>query len=210
MAADARAKVSARAIVALTVVAVIVYALDQIAKALVVANMTEGQHVDVLGPLLVFEYVRNSGAAFSIGEGSAWIFTIIATGVLVFVIWYARRIRSFAWAVLFGLLLGGLLGNLSDRIFRAPGIFVGEVVDFLRIPLLPAVFNLADTAITASMVMFLLLTILGVGLDGKREHAKPRGGASGSGTDSGSGTGSGEDATGKDRNDTQDRTGGLA
>lgn len=159
-----------RAIIVLALVAAVVYALDQTAKALVVANLTLGQKVDILGPLLSFEYVRNSGAAFSIGQGSAWIFTIIATGVLVFIIWYARRIRSIAWAVLFGLLLGGLLGNLSDRIFRAPGIFVGEVVDFIRIPLLPAIFNLADAAITFSMVLFLVLTVLGVGLDGRRER----------------------------------------
>ena len=88
--------------------------------------------------------------------------------MLLFVIWYARRIRSMVWALVFGLVLGGLLGNLSDRLFRPPGFGVGEVVDFLRIPLLPAIFNLADSAIVAAMILFLLLTVLGVGLDGRR------------------------------------------
>ena len=69
-----------------------------------------------------------------------------------------------------GVLLGGLLGNLTDRLFRAPGFGVGHVVDFLQIPLLPAIFNLADVAIVSSMVLFLILTIRGVGLDGRRSH----------------------------------------
>jgi signal peptidase II len=115
--------------------------------------------------------VKNSGAAFSIGSGSTWIFSIIATGVLIFVIWFAPRIRSAGWAILFGLLLGGLLGNLTDRLTRAPGFGRGEVIDFLRIPVLPAIFNIADVAIVSSMVLFLILTLRGVGLDGTR-HVK--------------------------------------
>jgi signal peptidase II len=163
-----RAKVSVRALVVLAAVAVCVYAIDQIAKYLVVKNLTPGELVQVVGQLLQFQLVRNSGAAFSIGSGSTWIFSIIGVGVLIFVIWYAPRIRSVAWAVLFGLLLGGLLGNLTDRLLREPGFGVGHVVDFIRIPLLPAIFNLADSAIVSSMVLFLVLTILGVGLDGHR------------------------------------------
>lgn len=171
--ASARAKVSVRALVVLGVVAVCVYAVDQIAKYLVVKNLPKDQLVQVVGQLLQFQLVRNPGAAFSIGTGSTWIFSIIGVGVLGFVVWFAPRIRSFAWAVLFGLLLGGLLGNLTDRLFREPGFGVGHVVDFIRIPLLPAIFNLADSAIVASMVMFLILTILGVGLDGKRHREHP-------------------------------------
>jgi len=149
-------------------VALVVYLIDQIAKVLVVQNLYEGQRVEVLGQLLQFNFVKNAGAAFSIGSGSTWIFSIVGVGVLGFVIWYAPRIRSAAWAVLFGLLLGGLLGNLTDRLFREPGFGVGHVVDFLQIPLLPAIFNLADVAIVSSMVLFLILTIRGIGLDGKR------------------------------------------
>lgn len=167
-ASTSRAKVSIRALAVLGVVALVVYLVDQIAKVLVVQNLYEGQRVEVLGQLLQFNFVKNAGAAFSIGSGSTWIFSIVGVAVLGFVIWYAPRIRSTAWAVLFGLLLGGLLGNLTDRLFREPGFGVGHVVDFLQIPLLPAIFNLADVAIVSSMVLFLILTIRGIGLDGKR------------------------------------------
>lgn len=149
-------------------VALCVYLVDQIAKVLVVSNLYEGQQIEVLGQLLQFHFVKNAGAAFSIGSGSTWIFSIVGIGVLGFVIWYAPRIRSTAWAVLFGLLLGGLLGNLTDRLFREPGFGVGHVVDFLQIPLLPAIFNLADVAIVSSMALFLILTLRGIGLDGRR------------------------------------------
>lgn len=151
-------------------VALCVYLVDQIAKVLVASNLYEGQQVEVLGQLLQFHFVKNAGAAFSIGSGSTWIFSIVGVGVLGFVIWYAPRIRSTAWAVLFGLLLGGLLGNLTDRLFREPGFGVGHVVDFLQIPLLPAIFNLADVAIVSSMALFLILTLRGVGLDGRHTH----------------------------------------
>lgn len=158
----------------LALVALCVYGADQLAKYLVVEHLTPGRLVPVIGQLLEFQLVRNPGAAFSIGSGSTWIFSIIGVGVLVFVVWYAPRIKSMAWAVLFGLLLGGLLGNLTDRLFREPGFGEGHVVDFIRIPLLPAIFNLADTAIVSSMAMFLILTIAGVGLDGSRHGAEPK------------------------------------
>jgi signal peptidase II len=191
LAAKPAAKVSVRALIVLTVVALVVFAIDQIAKTLVVANLTEGVRVEVLGQLLQFFLIKNPGAAFSIGSGSTWIFSIIATGVLVFVIWYARRIRSVGWAVLFGLLLGGLLGNLTDRLIREPGFGRGEVVDFLQIPLLPAIFNLADVAIVSSMVLFLILTVRGVSLDGTRYRA---GGAAAGGPTDGEDAPSDDDA----------------
>lgn len=169
-ASPSRPKVSVKALAILAAVALCVYLIDQIAKVLVVSNLFEGQQIEVLGQLLQFHFVKNAGAAFSIGSGSTWIFSIVGIGVLGFVIWYAPRIRSTAWAVLFGLLLGGLLGNLTDRLFREPGFGVGHVVDFLQIPLLPAIFNLADVAIVSSMALFLILTLRGVGLDGRRTH----------------------------------------
>jgi len=167
---SAGAKVSVRAIVILALVAVFVFAVDQVAKAAVIAHLAEGERVPVLGDLLVFLYTRNPGAAFSIGAGSTWIFTIIATGVLVTVIWIAPRIRSLMWAIVFGLVLGGLLGNLFDRLFRPPAFGQGEVVDFIKIPLLPAIFNLADSAIVLAMVLFLIQTLRGVGLNGQKQQ----------------------------------------
>jgi signal peptidase II len=169
---SAAAKVSVRAIVVLAAFAVFVLGVDQASKALVVTHLTEGERVPVIGNLLVFLYTRNPGAAFSIGTGSTWIFTIVAIAVFVFVIWYARRIRTVWWAIVFGLLLGGLTGNLYDRLFRPPGMGEGEVVDFIKLPVLPAYFNLADSAIVAAMILFLILTLLGVGLDGRRGVAE--------------------------------------
>ncbi|MFC6355834.1 signal peptidase II [Luethyella okanaganae] len=176
MAAKAAAKVSATALVVLAVVALCAYGLDQFSKYLVVMNLSEGEVVPVLGGVLQLQFVRNPGAAFSIASGMTWIFTIIASAVIVFIVWFARRIRSLAWAVVFGLLLGGVLGNLTDRYFREPGFAVGHVIDFLSTPwLIPAIYNIADICIISSMVLFMILTIRGVGLDGTRiVHAKPK------------------------------------
>lgn len=185
-----RPKVSVRATVVLAAVAVGVFCIDQLAKLAVVSHFVLGQQVNVIGELLVFRYVRNPGAAFSIGSGMTWIFTIIAIGVLAFVVWYSPRIRSVAWATVFGLLLGGLVGNLTDRLFRQPGFGQGEVIDFIKIPLLPAIFNLADSAIVASMALFLILTLRSVNLDGTRTmNAKPEAAREGSGEDGGPGDG---------------------
>lgn len=168
-------EVSASSLVVLAVVAVFAYGSDRISKILVVDNLTLGQPVDVIGELLQFRYVENPGAAFSLGSGSTWIFAIIATLVAVFIILFARRIRSTGWAVLFGLLLGGNLGNLTDRLTRPPGFGVGHVIDFLQVYAFPAIFNVADIAIVSSMGLFILLTVRGVGLDGKRAQRKTKG-----------------------------------
>jgi signal peptidase II len=152
----------------LAVVALGIYLLDQGAKYLIVKNLVAGQQVNVLGTFLQFHFVQNSGAAFSIGTGMTWVFSIVAAAVAVFIILYARRIRSYGWGILFGLLLGGTLGNLSDRLFRQPRFGEGHVVDFIQVFGFPAIFNIADSAICISMALFIILTIRGVGLDGKR------------------------------------------
>ena len=143
-----------------------VYALDQFTKFLVVENLTEGKPVEVIGDFLQFYFVKNAGAAFSLGSGSTWIFAILASAVAIFIVVFAPRIRSLAWAALFGLLLGGNLGNLTDRLFREPGFGVGHVIDFVQLKYFPAIFNVADMAIVASMAIFIVLTIRGIGLTG--------------------------------------------
>lgn len=166
-------------LVTLGLVALTVLVADQIAKYFVVTNLVEGQDVHVLGDALVFHFVKNSGAAFSLGAGYTWIFSIIAAGVGIGVIWFSRRIRSFAWAAFLGLLLGGLLGNLTDRLFREPSFGVGHVVDFISTPwLIPAIYNVADIAICAAMTIFVLLTLFGIGADGTRAVRQPKNGAS--------------------------------
>lgn len=160
-------RTSVRALVTLAIVAVAVYVTDQVTKLLITQNLHEGQQLDVLGPVLQFHFVKNSGAAFSIASGSTWIFSIVAAGVTVFILWYARRIRSMAWAVLFGMLLGGTVGNLTDRLFREPGFGVGHVIDFLQVWGFPAIFNVADSFIVASMGLFIILSLRGTRLDGR-------------------------------------------
>jgi signal peptidase II len=160
-------------LVLLISVALAVYALDQLSKFLIVGSMTSGEAVPVLGELLQFRFVRNSGAAFSLGAGYTWIFSIVAAAVTVFIVLFARRIRSLGWATVFGLLLGGTVGNLTDRLFREPGFGTGHVIDFLQLYAFPAIFNVADIAVVSSMGLFILLTLRGVNLDGTR-HTKPR------------------------------------
>ncbi len=152
----------------LAVIALAVLALDQTTKYLVLNRLTENELVPVLGELLQFRLVKNPGAAFSLLSGSTWIFAIAASVVAVFIVLFARRIRSLSWATVFGLLLGGTTGNLTDRLFREPGFGVGHVIDFIQIPVLPAIFNIADVGIVSAMGLFILLTLRGVGLDGVR------------------------------------------
>ena len=144
-------------------------ALDQGVKALVVAHLPYGQAVPVLGDALQLLYVRNPGAAFSFAVNMTWVFSIVSTAVVVAIIVFARRIRSIWWAIVLGMLLGGALGNLLDRLFREPGFGRGHVVDFISTPwMMPAIYNIADSFICVSMVVFVLLVIVGVNLDGTR------------------------------------------
>lgn len=170
--AAGKAGVSLKALAFLAAVAVFVFVFDRVAKFLVTENLTLGQPIEVIGRLLQFHYVENPGAAFSFGSGTTWVFAIIAAAVAVFIVIFARRIRSIAWAVLFGLLLGGNLGNLTDRLTREPGFGRGYVVDFIQVWGFPAIFNIADIAIVSSMGLFIILTLRGVGLDGTRAQDK--------------------------------------
>ncbi|QHC68472.1 signal peptidase II [Rathayibacter sp. VKM Ac-2759] len=155
--------------VTLGLVALAVFAIDQIAKHLVTTNLVLGEDVHILGDVLIFHYVKNPGAAFSLASGSTWIFSIIAACVVVAVLWFSRRIRSTAWAVFFGLLLGGTLGNLFDRLFREPSFGLGHVIDFVYTPwLLPAIYNIADISICTAMAIFVILSLRGIGLDGTK------------------------------------------
>ncbi len=179
MAAERAAKVgTTTALLVLAGAAIAAYGLDQLSKFLVVSNLTEGEIVPALGSLLQWQFVRNPGAAFSLASGMTWIFTILAAGVITFIVWFSRRIHSVAWAIVFGLLLGGVLGNLTDRLFREPSFGLGHVIDFISTPwLIPAIYNIADISIVSSMVLFLILTIRGVGLDGSREVRVAKGAA---------------------------------
>ena len=172
----------------LVAVALLVYAADVISKVIVVATLTENVPVRVAGSLLQLDYLRNPGAAFSLGaDGYTVVFTLIAAAVIVAILRIARTLTSGRWAVALGLLLGGALGNLTDRIARSPGPLRGWVVDFIQLPHWP-VFNLADSAICCGGALMVLLTILGVHPDGQvgREASRgPHRGAESRGPDPG-------------------------
>lgn len=145
--------------------AVFAYAFDQLTKLWVTSTMTEGERIPVLPPLLHWYYIRNSGAAFSIGENVTWVFTIIMAVVSVAILLQLRKLGSAWWALALGLLLGGALGNLTDRLFREPSFAMGHVVDFIQLPNF-AIFNIADSAVVSSVVIICLLTLRGIALDG--------------------------------------------
>lgn len=120
-----------------------------------------------LNGLLKLTYAENTGAAFSIGTGITWVFTIIAMVVVVVIFKYSRQLGSVAWALALGGLLGGAIGNLIDRMFRSPGPFRGFVVDFIQLPYW-AIFNIADMAVVISGATIAILLIRGYGIDGTR------------------------------------------
>lgn len=146
-------------------------AADQFVKYLTVANLPVEQPVPVLGEFLQLYFIRNSGAAFSLGSEVTWIFTIALSVVAAIIIWKATGLRSRLWAVVLGCLLGGVLGNLTDRLFREPGFGVGHVVDMISMPwMIPAIFNVADVFIVTGMISVALLVVFGLRFDGTRER----------------------------------------
>ena len=158
-----------RRIAVLVGVAAFVLAADIITKAVVVAHLRPDQPVHVLGNVLEFWLTRNPGAAFSVGTGETAVFTVIAFGVIVYIARTARKLYSAGWAIALGLLLGGAMGNLGDRIFRAPGLFRGDVVDWIGVvPRYYPIFNLADSAIVCGGILTVILAMRGYHLDGTR------------------------------------------
>ncbi len=153
----------------LLAVAAAVLLADVLSKALVVRELSDHEPVSLLGGLLTLRLVRNPGAAFGFAQGLTIAFTVVAVAVVVVILRLSRRLRSTPWAVALGLVLGGAVGNLVDRIFRAPGPGRGHVVDFLELPHWP-VFYLADAAIVTAAVLMVLLSARGLSYDGTRTH----------------------------------------
>ncbi|OPC83309.1 signal peptidase II [Embleya scabrispora] len=157
-----------RYILVLLGVAAVAYALDLISKLIVVKKLEYHAPIDILGDWLQFRATRNAGAAFGMGQGLTIVLTVIASAVIVVILRLARKLNSLPWAIALGLLLGGALGNLTDRIFRSPSVFEGHVVDFIA-PKHFAIFNLADSAIVVGGCLIVLLSFLGLQPDGTRE-----------------------------------------
>ncbi|MEP6464602.1 MAG: signal peptidase II [Frankiaceae bacterium] len=157
----------------LLAVAVAVLGLDLVTKIVVVEKLSDRAPVRLLGGLLRLTVTRNSGAAFGLGQGATVLFTMVALAVVVVIVRTAARLRSLRWAATLGLLLGGALGNLLDRILRSPAPFRGHVVDWIELPHWP-VFNIADSAIVTGGLVAVLLSVLGLGLDGRRDGHQDR------------------------------------
>jgi signal peptidase II len=157
--------------VGLAVIAVVTYVADQLTKAWAVRNLTDEPPRSLVGTFLQLDLIRNPGAAFSLGTGSTWVLTVIAVVVLAVIVRTSRRLGSVGWTWALGLLLGGSLGNLTDRIIREPGLGQGHVVDFLNYNNW-FIGNVADIAIVSAAVLIGILAATGRGVDGTRETRK--------------------------------------
>lgn len=149
--------------------AVVTLVLDQLTKAWALRSLTPGEAVDLVGDAIRLNLVRNPGAAFSLGDGSTWILTIISLTIVVWVVVGARKVGNLPWAIALGLLLGGALGNLVDRFFRPPGPGRGHVVDFIDY-FGWFVGNVADIAIVVAAGIIMVLAFTGTSIAGPVHH----------------------------------------
>jgi signal peptidase II len=165
-----------RAVAVLAITALLAVVLDQVVKELSTKGLTEGEPVRILGGLVYLSLLRNSGAAFSLGSGYTWVFPLVTIVVIGWITFMVRKLRSVPWAIALGLVLGGALGNLGDRLFRAPGPFQGHVVDMISLfgPYGEhfAVFNIADSCLSVGVVLAVLLELTGRQRDGSRAPTK--------------------------------------
>lgn len=150
--------------------AALVLVADQLTKMWAQSALVVGEAPKpLIGELIQLRLIYNPGAALSLASGMTWVLTLLSVGVVVFIVLMARKIASTAWAVALGLVLGGAIGNLLDRLFRAPGFPNGHVVDFIDYG--PFIGNVADIAIVVAAVLIAVLAFVGIGPDGRRASA---------------------------------------
>jgi signal peptidase II len=208
-------------VVVLALTGVFVVVLDLVTKLLAVAHLTGREPVGLVPGVLDLRLARNPGAAFSLAGGATVALSLVALAVMIIILRTARRLRSTGWAVVLGGLVGGAIGNLVDRVFRAPGPLRGYVVDWIYLHHWP-VFNVADSAIVCGGILAVVLSALGVGLDGRRsgDDSAPAGaseqaagggaGTGGAGGADGSGGAVGSSSTRRAGDGTADRAAGAA
>lgn len=153
-------------------VALVLITLDQFTKNLAIASLKLGVNYPVLGEALTWRLVYNDSAAFSLGFGQTWILAVIAAAATLATIWYARKITSVSWALMAGVFLAGVVGNLIDRLIREPSFGNGHVVDFIRIPFNFPVFNLADIFIVSMATLTVIRVFRGENLGGVAPRVK--------------------------------------
>jgi signal peptidase II len=150
-------------------IAATAYALDVVTKILAVEHLRGEPRMPLVGDILSLYLTYNSGAAFSFLTGHTEVLTVVAILATGVVLWVARRLGSTGWAIALGFLLGGVLGNLTDRLVREPGFMQGHVVDFFMLPNFP-VFNVADICINIAAATIILQALRGINVDGTRHE----------------------------------------
>lgn len=147
-------------------IALLAITVDQFTKNLAIATLDLGTSYPVLGEVLSWRLLYNDSAAFGLGFGYTWILAVISTAATLAVIWYSRRVESISWVVMIGIFLGGVVGNLIDRLIREPSFGNGHVVDFIQIPFNFPIFNLADVFIVSMAILSFLRVFRGENLGG--------------------------------------------
>jgi signal peptidase II len=147
-------------------IAVVAWLVDLTSKIVAQRELADRGPVEVLGSVLRLNLTRNAGAAFSTGKSLTPVIALFAVVALVVVLVLAIRVGTTGWAWAMGLLLAGIAGNLTDRIFRDPGPLRGHVIDFLELPNWP-IFNVADICINAAAALIIVQSLRGIPLRGR-------------------------------------------
>jgi signal peptidase II len=155
--------------VSVAVIALALVLVDQFTKWLALENLEPGRVVPVLGDVLAWRLTFNDSAGFSLGFGVTWFFTLLSTAAFSILILRAHKVHNTLWLVLAGVLGGGILGNLIDRLVREPGFANGHVVDFIQIPFNFPIFNFADICISIGMTLVAWRIIAGDKIGGAKD-----------------------------------------
>lgn len=145
---------------ALGCAAIIVF-FDQLVKNVLIAHLMPGHSTPFLGEIIKLYLTYNDSAAFSMGFGQTWFFAVISTLASLALLWYLPKLKTASWMLMGGVALGGIVGNLVDRLTREPGFGNGHVVDYIQIPFNFPIFNLADTAIVSIAILTVIRILLG-------------------------------------------------
>jgi signal peptidase II len=142
---------------------------DQVTKAWAISRLAPGQRVSLIGDLLEFSLIRNPGAAFGRGTSLTVVFAALGVIVLIFLAVFAlSRVRCTIWAIIIGLGMAVVLGNLIDRMVRPPGFMFGHVIDFISLKYF-AVFNVADMMLTGAAALAIMVSLFPkISWDGSR------------------------------------------
>ena len=154
------------------VVALIAIAIDQLTKNLAIATLEFGTSYPVIGDVLSWRLLYNDSAGFGLGFGYTWILAVISAAAALATIWYSRKLTSISWSLMIGVFLGGVVGNLIDRLIREPSFGNGHVVDFIQIPFNFPIFNLADVFVVSMAFLSVLRVMRGENLGGIAPRAK--------------------------------------